>query len=76
MKIEVKQEFDKGIPIPVMNRRIASPLHSMKVGDSFKFDKELRNNYQSSASRIKRDSGKEYTIQVTTDDACRIWRIK
>ena len=72
--IDVEHKFDKGVPVPV---RIGSnPLKSMKVGESFTFPKNERNSYQSNASRVKRETGKEYTIRLTDADECRIWRIK
>lgn len=74
MKIEVKYEVDKGVPIPV--RRVLPPIKDLKVGESILFAEIDRPNVQSSASRYKRKFGYEYTIKKQDNNKCRIWRTK
>lgn len=70
-------QIDSSVPIP--NKRAAwgsLPIDSLKVGDSFLFPRQYRSYVQSTASRLKRKSGKEFTVKAMDEDSCRIWRTK
>lgn len=73
--IEVDYEIDNGVPIPV---RVypALPLRDLEVGQSIGFPLERRPNVQSSASRLKKETGMEFTVRAIDDENARIWRTK
>jgi hypothetical protein len=68
-------QIDSGVPIPI-GKYTRIPLYDLEVGDSFLFPFAKRSSVQSLASRIKRDTGKEYTIKKMDSENCRVWRTK
>ena len=71
-KIEVAS-IDTGVPVP---ERAKYPVRELKVGDSFLFPADKRDSVQPLASKIKVETGREFTIRKMDNDTCRIWRIK
>lgn len=65
--------IDSGVPTPA---RAHYPIEQLKVGESFLFPANKRASVQARASRIKADTGREYTVKKMDKDNCRIWRIK
>lgn len=72
--MEYKIESD--VPVPVGNREMAKyPFSDMKIGDSFQFDKNDRNNvYQAARNWAQRYGGCKFKTR-TRDDISRIWKL-
>lgn len=64
-------KVDKNIEMP---KRV--PLESMEVGESFEFPKSKRQSIATMASKLKRETGKEFTIKQQDEESARIWRLK
>jgi hypothetical protein len=73
-KIPVRYEIDDGVNIPVT--RLHVPLRDLEVGQSVEFPKERRASIASIASRLKRETGRVFTIKITNESTCRIWRVE
>ena len=70
-------KVEKDVPIPEPKKRSGVvPLSSLGVGESVEFPANLRRNVASSASRIKRKEGKDFTIRIVDEENCRVWRTK
>lgn len=75
VKIKVHYQVDKGVPIPV-SRRPGLPLNELEVDESILFPKERRSYVQTRASKVAKETGKEFTVRVVDDTNCRVWRTK
>lgn len=64
--------IDTGVPIP---DRASYPIRKLKVGESFLFPANKRSSVQSLASKVKAETGNDYTIKKMDGDTCRLWRI-
>lgn len=71
-QIEVYQ-IDTGVPLP---GTALPPIRQLAVGESILFPLNKRNTVQSLASRLKKETGREFKIQKQSDEAARVWRIK
>lgn len=71
-KIEVT-EITSEYPIPV---RVSHPMDRLEVGESYSFPLAKRASVQTTASRIKKEHGKEFTIKKIDDEVARVWRTK
>lgn len=69
-KIEVAN-IDTGIPVP---DRASYPIRDLAVGESFVFPLNKRGSVQTKASKIKAETGHDYTIRKIDNDTARIWR--
>lgn len=67
-------QIDRGVPLP--GERLGPRLSKLEVGDSIEFELYRRPTVQSYASRVKRDTDKEFTIKKISDVSARIWRTK
>ena len=67
-------EIESSEPIPVRIEH-SVPLEKLEVGQSILFPLVLRANVQSKASRVKRMTGKNFTIKKLNDKSARVWRI-
>lgn len=66
-------QIDSGVPIPQGSfGRI--PIADLEIGDSFLFPIEKRRSVQTIASRVKKDTGRDFTIKKMDDNTCRVWR--
>ena len=65
--------IDTSVPIP---ERAIYPLAQLEVGDSFLFPADKRGSVQTRASKVKRDTGREFVVRKINKDECRIWRTK
>lgn len=65
--------IDTGVPIPE-NDRLEYPLSQLEVGESFVFPVDKRPSVQSKASKMKRDTGREFVVRKQSPELCRIWR--
>lgn len=74
-KVEVNYEVEEGVPIPVQ-RSEAIPISSLEVGQSILFSSKRRVAMQSYASRLKKSTGKVFTLKKVDDENHRIWRTK
>lgn len=72
--IPVDVKVDEGVPIPV--QRISVPLDSLEVGQSFEFPLAKRSSVQSLASRLKKSTGKTFTVRTIDQNKARVWRTK
>ena len=73
-------KIEKNIPMPDSEKSKGTgyfaALRKMEVGDSFKFDRELRNRVSGAASYLKFRRGLEFIIKKTSNKECRCWRVK
>lgn len=67
----MEYNIESGVEMP--RQRI--PFGSMEVGDSVVVPMEKRGSAQSQASRIKRTTGKTFTMKRIENNKVRIWRI-
>lgn len=67
-------EIDDNVPLPDEVKVI--PLETLDVGSSILFPNSRRAAVQAYASRIKRNSGKVFTIKKLDEANARIWRVK
>lgn len=74
-KIPVDFRVEQGVEIPVQRAGVI-PVSTMEVGQSIRFPIERRVAVQSYASRLKKATGKTYTIKKLDSEYCRIWRVK
>lgn len=77
-KIEVTA-IERDVPIPPVGKAPGGkprvfPVAELEVGESFEFPIEKRPTVQSSASHVKRDTGREFTVRKIDDVTGRIWR--
>ena len=71
-RIEVVQ-IDKGVEVPITVRL---PLDTMDVGDSILIPLSRRDYVQSRMSKLKAETGIEYTAKKVSDTEIRVWRVK
>jgi hypothetical protein len=69
MKIDV-YKVDSGIPVPAKG----VPLNQLEVGESFVVPIDKRRSVATVASRVKRETGKKFTIRKIDNDNVRVWR--
>lgn len=76
-KIKV-YSIDQDIPVPERARgEVGSvPLDLLGVGESVLFSEEIRSGVQSTASKLKKNKGKEFTVRNVGSGNCRVWRTK
>lgn len=73
MKDAFEIKIEHGVPLKgFYNSQLSNAMRKMKVGDSFLFPEELRNNPPSTARRL----GMKVSIRKTGDGMVRVWRIK
>ena len=71
MNIPVTQ-IDKGVPAPLGAKY---PVNQLEVGESFVFPLTARQTVSPLASKIKKLTGKTFTIRKFDDGNARIWRL-
>lgn len=71
MKIPV-YTIDTGVP--VKDRNTSPPLMQLEVGQSVLFPLQKRMSVQTTASKIKKETGKKFVIRKMDDDNARVWR--
>lgn len=72
--VPVDVKIDEGVPIPV--QRISVPLDTLEVGQSVEFPIAKRSSVQSLASRLKKSTGKTFTVRTVDEEKARVWRTK
>lgn len=72
-KVPVYQ-IESDVPIP--DEPGSVPLDELDQGDSIAFPLEQRPTVQSRASKLKSQTGKEFTIRKLDEDTARVWRVK
>lgn len=68
-------QIDSGVPIPE-EKYTRVPLEQLEVSDSIQFPISKRRSVASLASRLKKETGKEFTVKKMDERNCRIWRTK
>lgn len=61
--------------VPIPNKENV-PVKELEVGDSVAFPEFKRNAVASTASRLKKEEGKEFTVRKIGENTCRVWRTK
>lgn len=73
----IKVKVDKNVPVPTDRAAYGEiPIKDLEVGESIVFPATRRSGVQSNASRVKKATGKEFTIRKVNPTDCRIWRTK
>lgn len=62
--------------VPIESEHPTLPLSTLAVNDSVLFELNRRNSVQSQISRMKKRTGKEFTIRKVDADHARVWRTK
>jgi hypothetical protein len=65
-------QIEKNVPVPMT---VKETLLLMTVGDSALFPLESRPNVAGTASRLKKETGKEFIVRKV-DNNLRVWRTK
>jgi hypothetical protein len=68
---------EESVPTPKPRRvRYHIPVKDLEVGQSILFPKTERYYVATTASNMKKKTGKEFTVRAVDTDNCRIWRTK
>lgn len=67
--------IDSTVPVPVRTN-ISYPLKVLDVGESFLFPLSKRGSLQSRVSRVKAETGREFTVKKVDSLNGRVWRVK
>ena len=67
--------IDSGVPVPEgAGQRF--PVDKLEVGESILFPLVKRKSVSSIANRLKRQTGKKFTVKKMDDKHARIWRVE
>lgn len=72
-KIFVEYKIDRGIPIPVKTK--LPPLNELAINESVSFPIGKRASVQTTAYRLKRQTGKEFRVSKISESEARVWRV-